>query len=304
MSIQNIPTTVFMGFLGSGKTTAILNLFEQKPADEYWAVLVNEFGKIGIDGKIFAARDIAIEEISGGCMCCTQGVPMRVSINRLLKRTKPDRLLIESSGVGHPSGLLKTLKSADFANVLNLKATIALLDPEKLLDPRIRGNMLFQDQLQCADILLANKIDRASATAMQAFDDCCDEHTQASIISHTQFAQIKMEWLDFPHIDRKPSNSRRITKVAEKIDWQTVSWRFPKDVQFSLSCLERFVAEHRVLRIKGFVKTKQGDFLLNAESGQVTFEVVEKLAESYIEVIGEKLDKTVLAKAIKYCSIN
>lgn len=91
-----------MGFLGVGKTTAILDLFKQKPKNENWAVLVNEFGKIGIDGAIYSAAGITVKEVAGGCLCCAVGLPFQVSVNRLLKEVRPDRLLIEPTGLGHP----------------------------------------------------------------------------------------------------------------------------------------------------------------------------------------------------------
>jgi len=63
--LRNIPTNLIMGFLGVGKTTAILDLLKQKPENENWAVLVNEFGKVGIDGAIFSAAGATVKEIAG-----------------------------------------------------------------------------------------------------------------------------------------------------------------------------------------------------------------------------------------------
>jgi len=98
--ITNIPTNLIMGFLGVGKTTAILDLLKQKPQNENWAILVNEFGKVGIDGSIFSLAGATVKEVSGGCLCCATALPFQISINRLLKEVKPDRLLIEPTGLG------------------------------------------------------------------------------------------------------------------------------------------------------------------------------------------------------------
>jgi G3E family GTPase len=100
--LTNIPTNLVMGFLGVGKTTAILDLLKQKPKNENWAVLVNEFGKIGIDGAIYTAAGVTVKEVAGGCLCCAVGIPFQVSVNQLLKEVRPDRLLIEPTGLGHP----------------------------------------------------------------------------------------------------------------------------------------------------------------------------------------------------------
>ena len=165
-AIYNVSTNIISGFLGVGKTTAILNLFSNKPVTEIWAVLVNEFGKIGIDGRVYQASGISVKEIPGGCMCCAQGLPLQVAVNRLLRETKPDRLIIESSGVGHPEGVLKTLKGEGFKNVLTLKAGICLVDARFLLESAYQHNELFKEQLQLADVLVANKTDLASAEAL------------------------------------------------------------------------------------------------------------------------------------------
>lgn len=68
---KKVPTNIITGFLGVGKTTAILNLLKNKPENENWAVLVNEFGEIGIDGTLMTDQGALIKEVPGGCMCCT-----------------------------------------------------------------------------------------------------------------------------------------------------------------------------------------------------------------------------------------
>ena len=88
---HRVPTNILTGFLGVGKTTTILNLLKNKPENENWAVLVNEFGEIGIDGAMMTDQGAMIKEVPGGCMCCTAGVPMSVGITALL-RQKPDRI--------------------------------------------------------------------------------------------------------------------------------------------------------------------------------------------------------------------
>ena len=93
-------------FLGSGKTTSILHLLANKDPAEKWAVLVNEFGEVGIDGALLADSGAMVKEIPGGCMCCVNGLPMQVGLNTLLRQGKPDRLLIEPTGLGHPKQIL------------------------------------------------------------------------------------------------------------------------------------------------------------------------------------------------------
>ncbi|MFK5947902.1 MAG: GTP-binding protein [Methylococcales bacterium] len=130
--LANIPCNLVMGFLGVGKTTAILGLLKQKPKNENWAELVNEFGQIGIEGAIYSAASVTVKEIAGGCLCCAVGLPFQVSINRLLKEVRPDRLLIEPTGLGHPKKVLDILLTGGFKEILQLRASICLVDPEKI----------------------------------------------------------------------------------------------------------------------------------------------------------------------------
>ena len=117
---RTIPTSIITGFLGVGKTTSILNLLSSKPANERWAVLVNEFGEIGIDGAIFKSsvqsdNNVFVQEVPGGCMCCASSLPMQVALSRLIRESKPHRLIIEPTGLGHPQEVLRALKSAKFS---------------------------------------------------------------------------------------------------------------------------------------------------------------------------------------------
>ena len=112
--LRHIPTNVITGFLGAGKSTVVLDLLKRKPADQSWAVLVNEFGEVGVDSNLISqsqgVENIHVREVPGGCMCCTAGLPMQMAMNMLLARAKPQRLLIEPTGLGHPSEVLATLR--------------------------------------------------------------------------------------------------------------------------------------------------------------------------------------------------
>lgn len=128
-------TNLITGFLGSGKTTTIRHLLAHKPEHERWAVLVNEFGEIGIDGALLADSGAVLKEIPGGCMCCVNGLPMQVGLNMLLQQAKPDRLLIEPTGLGHPKQILSLLTQESYAGWIDLQATLCLLDARQLSQP-------------------------------------------------------------------------------------------------------------------------------------------------------------------------
>ncbi|WP_299490361.1 GTP-binding protein [uncultured Shewanella sp.] len=156
-----IPTNIITGFLGSGKTSLITALLKVKPKDEKWAVLVNEFGDVGIDSALLSKDqpEIHIREVAGGCMCCAAGVPMQVAITQLIAKAKPDRLIIEPTGLGHPEAVLKVLTEPHFKHIIDMKTCMTLVDARKITDIRYQTNDTFQQQLRVADIIVASKSD-------------------------------------------------------------------------------------------------------------------------------------------------
>ena len=160
MIIKPIPTNIITGFLGVGKTTLIKQLLATKPEGETWAVLVNEFGEVGIDASLLGDQDgVQIREVAGGCMCCASGVPTQVAINQLIARAKPDRLFIEPTGLGHPSEIINVLSAPHYQNVLALQSTLTLVDARKVSDTRYTSHENFIQQLQVADVVVATKSD-------------------------------------------------------------------------------------------------------------------------------------------------
>jgi len=156
--LQNIPTHVIAGPLGAGKTSLIRHLLTQRPAGERWAVLINEFGQIGLDAALLTqeADGIALGEVAGGCLCCVNGAPFQVGLGRLLRKARPDRLFIEPSGLGHPAQLLRQLNEAPWLGVLAVQPCVLVLDAQALA----AGKPLPQSQqeaLSSAGLLLLNK---------------------------------------------------------------------------------------------------------------------------------------------------
>ncbi|GIU28673.1 GTP-binding protein [Shewanella schlegeliana] len=168
-----IPTNVITGFLGVGKTSLIKTLLQHKPEGEVWAVLVNEFGEIGIDAGLLdtGSDQVQIKEVAGGCMCCAAGLPMQVAINQLIAKAKPDRLLIEPTGLGHPKEVLKVLTQPHYRQVLAMKACVTLVDARKLDDKRYTEHEIFNQQLQVADLVLASKVDSYQVSLMTRLTD-------------------------------------------------------------------------------------------------------------------------------------
>ncbi len=156
--LQNIPTHVIAGPLGAGKTSLIKHLLAQRPAGERWAVLINEFGQIGLDAALLIqdADGIALGEVAGGCLCCVNGAPFQIGLGRLLRKAQPDRLFIEPSGLGHPAQLLRQLSEAPWQGVLAVQPCVLVLDAQSLAAGKPLPDVQ-QQALGHAGLLLLNK---------------------------------------------------------------------------------------------------------------------------------------------------
>ena len=291
-----------MGFLGVGKTTAILDLLKQKPDHENWAVLVNEFGKVGIDGAIYAAAGVTVKEIAGGCLCCAVGLPFQVSVNRLLKEVKPDRLLIEPTGLGHPKKVLDMLATGSFKDVLQLKANICLLDPEKLKDHRYTTHETFIDQITLADVLVANKMDLADSDAIDLFHQLAnDSKPKKALIAQTIQGQLDVSWLDLSRNSQRQAafpDAHKITQLIPAANasslrnqthgYQSTGHIFAAEHCFDYQQLSDFLGQLNVERIKGIVNTNKGWFIINGVDKHINYVPCIAADNSRIEIIASQ----------------
>jgi len=190
---------LIVGFLGSGKTTCIAKLLSRRPEGENWSVFVNEFGKVSIDQALVdsCTKGVAVEEMGGGCACCTMSFAFKPLLAQFIRRSKPDRLILEPSGVSHPAKVVDLLRSENFSGVIDLRNIICLVDPKDLEDPRWQESEVFQDQVQLADIVVINWTD--SRTRDQV--DRCRQWVESfdppkQLIVETNFGEIDSELLD------------------------------------------------------------------------------------------------------------
>lgn len=157
-----IPTNLIVGFLGSGKTTAIGKLISRRPAGQKWSIFINEYGMVSIDQAIVdtGTNDLAVEELGGGCACCTMSYAFQPLLAQFIRRSKPDRLIVEPSGASHPANVIDMLRSDNFSSVIDLRNTICLIDPSDFDNERKRETAVFHDQIQVADIVIINWTDK------------------------------------------------------------------------------------------------------------------------------------------------
>ncbi|OBT15492.1 GTPase [Vibrio sp. UCD-FRSSP16_10] len=303
------PTNIITGFLGTGKTTAILNLLKNKPENEKWAVLVNEFGEIGIDGALMSEQGAIIKEVPGGCMCCTAGVPMSVGLNMLL-RQKPDRLLIEPTGLGHPKEVMATLTSDQYLPYIELRTTMTMTDARYFDDEKYTSNDNFQQQLAVADIVVANKTELATQAQNDNMQVWLAEQGFTYRVVNTSNGQLETELLDeviqanvnieieahhHHHAAMEPQfgippNQKFVRKENKGQGYFSCGWLFGPEVTFPFDDIFSLFSDLTAERIKAVINTEKGCFAFNVADGTVSVnEMSLEGFESRMEVIDSQL---------------
>ena len=196
---ERIPTNLITGFLGSGKTTAISHLINQRPEGEQWSVMINEFGSVSIDHALLDSDKggVAVEELGGGCACCTLAMAFKPLLARFLRQTKPDRFILEPSGLSHPAKVVDILRGDNFSGSIDLRNIICLVDPKDFENPRWQNNEVFQDQIQLADIVVLNWSDCRDVDQIKRCRDWIDSFDPPKqMVVETSFGEFSPELLD------------------------------------------------------------------------------------------------------------
>ena len=168
--MENIPVHILTGFLGAGKTTAIISLLKQKPTNENWAIVINEFGKISIDGQILTENSSAgsVYEITGGCICCSAKVYFAENLEKIVRQNQFDRIIIEPSGLGGIDHITELVRQ----NVeLQLMPVVCTVDISMTKLPRLKMVPIYRTQIQNADLILFSKTDLVERTELKKLTD-------------------------------------------------------------------------------------------------------------------------------------
>jgi G3E family GTPase len=167
MSEQKIPVTVLTGYLGAGKTT-LLNRILTEDHGRKFAVIVNEFGEIGIDNDLVVDADEEVFEMNNGCICCTvRGDLIRIIEGLMRRKGKFDAILVETTGLADPAPVAQTFfVDADVARDARLDAIVTVADA-KWLAARLKDAPEAKNQIAFADVILLNKVDLVTPAELE-----------------------------------------------------------------------------------------------------------------------------------------
>lgn len=165
--MSRIPVNLVTGALGAGKTSLIRHLLQHKPHDQKWALLINEFGKIGIDGAILIGDtpSLQITQLPGGCICCSAQTELKQALSSILSQ-QPDRLIIEPTGLGDPDTLADLFIKTDLKKDFELQHLIAVFDSAHAEVQDFNNFRSMQNLLNMADVIVLNKTDLSSTNQL------------------------------------------------------------------------------------------------------------------------------------------
>jgi G3E family GTPase len=311
---------LLFGFLGSGKTTLAQRILQQWGPKEKLALIVNEFGDVGVDGDILKGNGIDLVELSSGCLCCTLRGSLMNAIEQLAARGPLKHIIIEATGVAEPEQMLEDFADPAFRSRFEIGPITTVLDAAKYRKIRPMLGEFFDAQVEKADVVLLNKIDLADRATLEAVRREVRELNPRASLYFTERGDI-----DLSEIMHGPASqvARRYAEAAAPHDHvhhhdhehdggtndhvhaplHAPADSFVIDVPDNLSrrVLEDFfaAAPENLWRAKGFVPVDGQTLLAQFSMSGLELTRAEPRQRHYLVLIGKDLDQRVLGARLQ-----
>ena len=191
MVIKMTKIDIVSGFLGAGKTTLIKKLLKEALADTKVVLIENEFGEIGIDGGFLKEAGIEIKEMNSGCICCSLVGDFGTSLNEVLDTYSPERIVIEPSGVGKLSDVMKAVQDAMADREVELNSAVAVVDACKCKMYIKNFGEFFVNQIEHAGTIILSRTDKISEEKLAACVSMIREHNEKATIITTPWNELE-----------------------------------------------------------------------------------------------------------------
>jgi cobalamin biosynthesis protein CobW len=290
---RKIPATVITGFLGAGKTSLIRHLL-QNSGGRRLALIINEFGDLGVDREVLAGCGIAecreedIVELTNGCICCTVADDFLPTIEKLIGQPNPpDHIVIETSGLALPKPLVKAFGWPEIRTRVTVDGVVAVIDSEAVaagrfatdptalqaareaaretnasLDHESPLEELFEEQIQCADMVVLNKVDRVDAATLDRVAGTVANHLRPAVKTVVAVqggvdprVLLGLEAAAEDDLHSRPSHHEAEGDDHDHDDFDSFVFRFGPviDPDAVETRIRAAVLSHDILRVKGFV---------------------------------------------------
>ena len=160
--MSDLRINLLFGFLGSGKTTLLRRILGERAGERKMAVIVNEFGDVGVDGEVIAGSNVNLVELTSGCLCCTLRGSLMSAVEELREKAAVEQIVVEATGVASPGDMLEDLNESRIARELDVGPLVTVVDAPKFTRLRQMLGEFYEEQVENADVLVLNKIDLAT----------------------------------------------------------------------------------------------------------------------------------------------
>ncbi|MBO5240044.1 MAG: GTP-binding protein [Clostridia bacterium] len=207
---------IFSGFLGAGKTTLIKKLIKEAYAGEKVVLIENEFGEIGIDGGFLQDAGINITEMNSGCICCSLVGDFSKALKQVAAEYNPDRIVIEPSGVGKLSDVIKAVASAELANA-KLNAFCTVVDASKCKMYLKNFGEFFGDQVENASCIILSHTDKTSEEKLETAVELLKEKNASATIVTSAWDSLDGKTI-LAAMEREDSLQAELNKLASEVE--------------------------------------------------------------------------------------
>ena len=266
-SFSGIPALVVSGFLGAGKTTLVQHLLQEAQSEGVrLAVVSNEFGALGIDQALLGSQETnSYVELEGGCVCCQLSDELVNTLQQLWEEVRPDRIVVETSGVALPFDTLLNFWREPVAEWINESLAAVVVNAEQVMEGRELDGT-FEQQVSSADLLILNKLDLIEKSQVSTVETRLKQMAPGTPILQATNACLPSELFFTPdsvnkliRTDEVPTHTHEAFESEELI----VADGIDPDV------LIKQIQSHQALRAKGFVQTSQGLRLLQGVGARI-----------------------------------
>lgn len=294
---------LLFGFLGSGKTTLVRHILAERAQQQRLAVIVNEFGEVGIDGALIEGRNVDVVELTSGCLCCTLKGSLLNAIEELHEASGIDHVVVEATGVAQPEDMLETLADPDFRSNVDIGPLVTVVNAPKF--SRLLDGLgdFYSAQITNADVLLLNKIDLATPVELEAVRQQVQQLNPKATVLFTEQCEVDLGFLldgdESALLGRPLPAGAGHADDTHGHDHQHAA--HPPVESFVLetsgnaerAAVERFFAElpDNVWRAKGFMLIDGKPALVQFASGQLDITASGAQRKPQMVFIGSRLDR-------------
>lgn len=301
-----IRVFLISGFLGAGKTTLIKHLLtSQFNRGKKIAILVNEVGKIGVDGAILSGLNVDVVELTSGCICCSIKTDFFKAVQEIYQRFGPDFLIVEPTGVAQPGEILDVLGQPPLSEFCRVQNVVTVVDASFFKAKELLGPF-YDQQIGGADILLLNKIDLVKEGLAQEVKSLLRKMNPWARILLTQNCTIEPAIL-FEGSSAATGRTIQPSFNSENLDqvgFQTFSFEdnCPMDKERFVCFLESLPPT--LFRVKGWVRFPDSSAMLDFSGGRYRIEPIRSFRNTALALVGRKCPQDEILKALKECMIH